>query len=103
MFHSNRITTLLCVLSCVTLFGCSSTPKQESTGEYFDDGMITTKVIAAILHEPGLKSSEINVETFKNRVQLSGFVSSQSEIDLATKVTNTVKGVRSIKNDIRLK
>ena len=47
---------------------------REGTGEYVDDSVITMKVKAAVLHEPSLKSSEINVETFKGVVQLSGFV-----------------------------
>jgi osmotically-inducible protein OsmY len=96
-------TSSIFVMIIGLLSGCSSTVKQESTGEYLDDGVITTKVIAAIMHEPSLKSSEINVETFKSRVQLSGFVSTQKEIDLATAVTVNVKGVHSVRNDIRLK
>ncbi len=83
--------------------GCASTPKQEGTGEYVDDTVITTKVKAAILNEPTLKSAEINVETFKGSVQLSGFVSSRADIDKAIEVTRSVKGVQSVKNDMRLK
>jgi osmotically-inducible protein OsmY len=83
--------------------GCASTPKQEGTGEYVDDTVITTKVKAAILNEPTLKSAEINVETFKGTVQLSGFVSSRADIDKAIEVTRSVKGVQSVKNDMRLK
>ncbi|MDD4963508.1 MAG: BON domain-containing protein [Gallionella sp.] len=83
--------------------GCASTPTQEGTGEYVDDTVITTKVKAAILNEPTLKSSEINVETFKGAVQLSGFVNSNAEINKAAEVTRTVTGVRSVKNDIRHK
>ena len=55
---------------------CASTSKQESTGEYFDDSLITTKVKTAILNEPSLKVSQISVETYKGVVQLSGFVDS---------------------------
>jgi osmotically-inducible protein OsmY len=60
-------------------------------------------VKAAILGEPGLKSSEINVETFKGVVQLSAFVSSREDISTATKVTRAVNGVTSVKNDMHLK
>lgn len=83
--------------------GCASTPKQEGTGEYVDDAVITTKVKAAIFNEPTLKSAEINVETFKGSVQLSGFVSSHADIDKAIEITRTVKGVHAVKNDMRLK
>lgn len=86
-----------------SILGCPATPQKESTGEYFDDSYITTKVKTAILHEPTLKSSEINVETFKGVVQLSGFVNSQSDIDRAVEVAHSVKGVKSVKNDMRLK
>ena len=87
----------------LTAAGCASTPKQEGTGEYVDDTVITAKVKAAILDEPTLKSSEINVETFKGSVQLSGFVSSQTEMNKAVEVTRSIKGVHSVKNDMRQK
>ena len=83
--------------------GCASTPTTESTGEYMDDTMITTKVKSAILNEPTLKVAEINVETFKGIVQLSGFVASPSAAVKAVEVTRAVGGVKSVKNDIRIK
>jgi len=83
--------------------GCASKPKQEGTGEYIDDTVITTKVKAAILGESSLKSSEINVETFKGVVQLSGFVNSAADINKVVDVTRRIEGVKSIKNDMRLK
>ncbi|WP_082054324.1 BON domain-containing protein [Methyloterricola oryzae] len=90
-------------LSLLSTQGCAPTQKQEGTGEYFDDTVITTKVKAAILHEPMLSSAEINVETFKGAVQLSGFVSSRESIKKATEVASKVTGVKSVKNDMRLK
>ena len=83
--------------------GCASTAHTEGTGEYVDDTFITTKVKAAVFNEPTLKSAEINVETFKGIVQLSGFVSSQADINKAVEVTRTVKGVKSVTNSMRLK
>jgi len=99
----NRLGVLSFVAMLVTIVGCASTPKQEGTGEYLDDTVITTKVKAAIFNEPDLKASEINVETFKGRVQLSGFVSSRSAISKAIEVARSVKGVESVKDDMRLK
>ncbi|MHB1176671.1 MAG: BON domain-containing protein [Sulfuriferula sp.] len=87
----------------VSFMGCASTQTKESTGGYIDDSVITTKVKAAIFKEPTLKSTEINVETFKGVVQLSGFVNSQADISKAVEVTRKVDGVRSVKNDMRLK
>ena len=95
--------SLVGILVMAITLGCASTAKQEGTGEYFDDTVITTKVKAAILNEPTLKSAEINVETFKGVVQLSGFVSSQAAESTAIAVTRQVAGVKSVKNDMRLK
>lgn len=103
MTQFNRITTLFFAILLASLLGCASTPTQEGTGEYVDDSVITTKIKAAIFNEPALKSTEINVETFKGEVQLSGFVSSQSDIDKAVGLARSIKGVKSVKNDMRLK
>lgn len=85
------------------VLGCASSPTQEGTGEYVDDTVITAKVKAAILDDPALKVTEINVETFKGRVQLSGFVSSKEQLNHAVEVARKVKGVKSVANDMRLK
>src|SRR5471030_2286675 len=84
-------------IALASVVGCASTSKQEGTGEYVDDSVITTKVKAAILNEATLKVAQINVETFKGVVQLSGFVNSQAAVSKATEVTRTVKGVKSVK------
>jgi len=81
----------------------ASAAKKEAPGEYVDDAVITAKVKAAVLEEPSLKSAEINVETSKGRVQLSGFVRSRADINKAVEVAKGVKGVKSVKNDMILK
>ena len=88
-----RISVFIAAISMMFMLGCASTAKQEGTGEYVDDTVITTKVKARILEEPGLKSAEINVETFKGVVQLSGFVSSQANIKRAAELAGGVKGI----------
>jgi osmotically-inducible protein OsmY len=93
----------LAAVMAAGLLGCAGTSKQESTGEYVDDTVITTRVKTAIFNEPTLKSSEINVETFKGTVQLSGFVSSRADIGTADALARGVKGVTSVKNNMRLK
>lgn len=90
-------------LLLATLLGCGSTSTRSSTGEYIDDSVITTKVKAAILEDKELKVTEVNVETFKGVVQLSGFVSSQSDINKAASLARSVSGVKSVKNDMRVK
>ncbi|MDO9312206.1 BON domain-containing protein [Nitrosomonas sp.] len=100
---NNRFSTFFLIALMVFLLGCASTSKQEGTGEYFDDTVVTTKVKAEILNEPSLKSAEINVETFKGVVQLSGFVNSQADINKAVEIVRRVNGVKSVKNDMRVK
>jgi len=103
MNQFTRTCILFAAVSLTALAGCSATQKSESTGQYIDDTGITTAVKAGIFNEPTLKSAEINVETFKGRVQLSGFVSSRANIDRAVQIAQGVKGVTSVGNDMRLK
>jgi osmotically-inducible protein OsmY len=98
-----RAIPLLAILAVAGVVGCASTAKTEGTGQYVDDTVITTKVKTAILEQPTLKSAEINVETFKGVVQLSGFVRSQDNINTAVHTAQNVAGVTSVKNDMRLK
>jgi len=100
---ANRFVTFICAILLASLLGCAGTATKEGTGEYVDDTVITTKVKAAIFNEPTLKSAQINVETFKGTVQLSGFVSSRAEINRAGEVARGVGGVTSVRNDIRLR
>lgn len=98
-----RVLVVIAAVATTALTGCASTSTQESTGQYFDDSAITAKVKAAIFNDPTLKSAEINVETFKGRVQLSGFVNSRESIDRAVALARVVPGVASVQNDMRLK
>jgi osmotically-inducible protein OsmY len=98
-----KFATVAGIALVATALGCASTAKQEGTGEYVDDTVITGKVKSAIFNEPTLKSAEINVETFKGVVQLSGFVSSAANESTAVAVAGKVGGVKSVKNDMRLK
>ena len=100
---SKYLSAFFLAVALVSVVGCASTPQKEGTGEYIDDSIITTKVKAAIFNEPSLKSAEINVETFKGMVQLSGFVSSHAAESKAVEVARSVKGVKSVKNDMRVK
>jgi osmotically-inducible protein OsmY len=94
---------LVLAIVLASSWGCASTATKEGTGEYVDDSVITTKVKTAIFNDPTLKINEINVETFKGVVQLSGFVRSQADIDKAVQVARGIAGVTSVKNDMRLK
>jgi osmotically-inducible protein OsmY len=85
------------------LAACASTPTRESTGEYVDDSVITTKVKSLLAADDFLKSFQIGVESYKGVVQLSGFVNTQKAVDKAVEITRSVKGVKDIKNDLIVK
>ncbi|MDB5796488.1 MAG: transporter [Paucimonas sp.] len=95
--------TLVAALMLTALAGCASGPNTQRAGQYVDDSVVTTSVKAAIFNEPSLKVSEINVETYQGVVQLSGFVRSYENINTAMNVARGVKGVQSVKNDMRVK
>jgi len=104
MVKRHRILSFLICVGLIAVFvGCASTPKREGTGEYLDDSAITTKVKAAIFNEPSLKVFQINVETFKGEVQLSGFVDSAQNVNKAGEVARSVKGIKSVKNNLIVK
>ena len=91
------------LLLIMAIAGCAGSPKSESTGEYFDDSMLTTKVKASILGDSRLKVMQINVETFKGVVLLSGFVDSQAAAKRAVDIARTIKGVKSVNNALVVK
>ena len=97
------IKLVFCVGLMTTFLGCAATQKQESTGQYFDDTVITAKVKAAIFNEAELKALQIEVETFKGVVLLSGFVDSAQSAAKAGEVAGRVKGVSEVKNDLIVK
>lgn len=103
MTQYKRLSAFFMTAMLVFFLGCASTSKQESTGEYIDDSVLTSKVKTAVFNDPNLKSTEINVESFKGVVQLSGFVSSQANINRAVELASQVNGVKSVKNNMRLK
>ena len=103
MKQLKRFSAFAFAVLLASMLGCAGTATQEGTGEYVDASVITTKVKTAIFNEPSLKVAEINVETFKGVVQLSGFVKYQADMSRAVEVARTVGGVTSVKNDMRLK
>ncbi len=86
-----------------TLGACTSTRTHESTGQYVDDSVITTKVKALLAADDFLKSFQIGVKTYKGTVQLSGFVDSRQAADKAGEIARGVEGVRSVQNDLIVK
>jgi osmotically-inducible protein OsmY len=104
MLHARRTALALAVaLAGASLIGCSETPNRESTGQYIDDAAITTKVKAALVKDQSLDGFQIGVETYKNVIQLSGFVDSPRRAERAQEVASSVEGVRAVRNDLIVK
>ena len=103
MNQLKRLSAILLAVVFASALGCAGSATQESTGEYITDSWITTKVKASLAEDRQVKATEVNVETFKGVVQLSGFVSSRAEMNQAVRIATGIKGVTSVRNDIRIK
>ena len=97
------VQAMLMLLVLAVIAGCATTRTQESSGQYVDSSVITAKVKAAIFDDKALKVYDINVETFNDVVQLSGFVNSAEIRNRAGVVAGSVSGVKSVKNDLIVK
>jgi hyperosmotically inducible periplasmic protein len=104
MMKTHRIAMAAVVALLLTAFTAhAEDPAKRSTGAYLDDKVVTTKVKAALLKDPEVKGLQVNVETRKGVVQLSGFVDKPEQVSRATEVTKGVEGVKSVKNDLIVK
>jgi osmotically-inducible protein OsmY len=99
----NKFKLIIGILLITLLAGCAGGARHESTGEYLDDTVLTTKVKSTILGDSQLKLLQISVETFKGVVQLSGFVDSASAAARAVELTRKVPGVKSVNNSLIVK
>ncbi len=100
---AQRIATAMFTASLLATAGCATNESVAGTGRYIDDTVITAKVKASLFNEPTLKSTDINVETYKGDVQLSGFVDDPTDAAKAVEIAKGVRGVSSVKNDVRVK
>jgi osmotically-inducible protein OsmY len=100
---STVIRCFVVLMLIATFVACASTSKQEGTGEYVDNSVITSKIKSQLAADDFLKSFDISVETYKGSVQLSGFVDSQKAVDKAGQIARGVDGVKSVKNNLKVK
>jgi hyperosmotically inducible protein len=104
MKRQNLIKSLfLSVLLLTVIPACTENTKRESTGEYLDDTVLTTKIKSTFVGDSRLKALDINVKTYKGVVQLSGFVDTQKEADRAVQLARTIKGVKAVNNSLIVK
>ncbi|MDD5167309.1 MAG: BON domain-containing protein [Syntrophales bacterium] len=104
MKKRNIIVHCLVLLMLIATFAaCAATPVRESTGEYVDDSVVTTKIKSLLASDDFLKSFQISVESRRGIVQLSGFVDSQKAVDKAGEIAKSVKGVNDVRNNLIVK
>ena len=101
--RSTAATLLAALMASAVVTGCSSTPTQQSAGEAVDDGVVTAKVRAALVADPVTKAHQINVETFKGTVQLSGFVETNEARSRALELARNIDGVRKVKDAMEVR
>jgi osmotically-inducible protein OsmY len=102
---SNRLPALLvaAMLGSTLIAACSSTPTQQSTGQAIDDGVVTARVKAKLIEDPVTKAHQINVDTFKGTVQLSGFVETEQARSRALQIAREVDGVKQVKDALQVR
>lgn len=109
-----RALLVAAVLGTTAIAGCASTSDEEpqgamrdserqTAGEVVDDGVVTAKVKARLVDDPLTKAYQINVETFKGTVQLSGFVDSAEARSRAAQLAGNVGGVKDVKNSLEVR
>ena len=103
MRHLAKALMVAVVLGSTTMAGCTSTPDQASTGQVIDDSVVTTKLKAKLIDDPVTKAGQINVETFKGTVQLSGFVDSAEAKSRAGQLAKETDGVKDVKNSLQVR
>ncbi len=91
------------MLGSSLMVACSSTPSQQSTGEAIDDGVVTASVKAKLIEDPTTKAYQINVDTFKGNVSLSGFVESEQARARALQLARDVDGVKNVKDAMQVR
>jgi osmotically-inducible protein OsmY len=99
----NVIPAFVLAMTLLMTTGCASTPKSEGTGEYLDDSVITSKIKAQLLNAPDMSSNQISVESYKGIVLLSGFVTTSANIGQAVDIARQTTGVKSVRNEMRLR
>ena len=101
--HRTAALLLAAMMSAGLVAACTSTPTQQAAGEAIDDGVLTAKVKAALIEDPVTKAHQINVETFKGQVQLSGFVETDEARTRALQLARDVEGVKKVKDAMEVR
>ena len=99
----HRAKLLLAAALAVSTVACAPTRTRESAGEVVDDSVITSKVKAELIRDPDTKAHQINVETYRGIVQLSGFVDNAKARNRAVQIARETNGVKEVKNSLEIR
>jgi len=91
------------VSTLVLTSGCAGNRYDRSTGQYIDDKSLIARVEHALSDNPDYKFDQVNVDSFRGEVQLSGFVNSSDQKSKAADIAKQVEGVQSVVNNITVK
>jgi hyperosmotically inducible protein len=89
-------------LACAVLGACAATSTSRSTGEYIDDNVIAGDIKSSLLGDPATDGLNIDVEVNESKVQLNGFVDTQSQVDRAGEIARSTAGVTSVENNLKV-
>ena len=100
--RTTNLRAALLAAAALGLGACASDPQSRSFGQVIEDQTLETRVKVALIDDPTVSAGQVEVETYKGVVQLSGTVGSQKEADAAVAAAKRVSGVASVKNDLRV-
>ncbi|MEH6389561.1 MULTISPECIES: BON domain-containing protein [Pseudomonas] len=102
-FSKEYVTALFLAFALVVMGGCTVASGQKSAGEFVDDSLVSTQVKTALIKDDTVRASEINVETYKGEVQLTGYVSSRAAANRAVELARGIKGVTAVRDDMQIR
>jgi osmotically-inducible protein OsmY len=100
---------LTIVFVTFSMAGCATNERGQAeragatAGRVIDDSVITGKVKTALIADSTTKAYQIEVETYRGTVQLSGFVDSAEQRRRAVEIARSVEGVSNVKNSLELR
>src|SRR5215475_13482272 len=99
---SRLLTMLVAIVVTLAMSACAATRTSRSAGETVDDATVTAKVKTALARDPGTSAFRIEVETYRGEVQLNGFVDTADMKSSATRVAESVDGVKGVSNNLQV-
>jgi cytidylate kinase len=75
---------------------------EKSAAELIDNTLLMKKIETALLNSPELDYRPFKIEVQKGKVHISGYLASEKEKKEAIRIVESVKGVKSLREDIQI-